>query len=247
MGCNGSKGQGPDTIERPSRLTVWGDHFNSDTRALLGILAISQVPYVFHKVNMLNEEHRKESYLIQNPSGQIPMITEGQFKVLGGGNTLITYLVNQHKSVAVHLYPEALKGEIEKFLNWFQSKMRPETSRLVRMIVPSKVLGGTPPSADEKAKQKETIYGQKGILSVLNGQLGKTNAFVCGDQMSVVDVLFYCEISTIFSLTLKSEEEMGANNPNINRWYLRMKGVNGMNELDHELAEIVTKFDLAEK
>ena len=71
-----------------------------------------------------------------NPSGQIPTITEGQYKIIGGGNTHVQYLVNSHDLVAQHLYPEALRSEVEKFLNWFQSKMRPETQRLVRMIVP---------------------------------------------------------------------------------------------------------------
>jgi len=62
MGCSGTK---PTTLERPqsSRLTVWGDYFNSDTRTLLAILNIAGVPYVFEKVNMLNEEHKKDSYL----------------------------------------------------------------------------------------------------------------------------------------------------------------------------------------
>jgi glutathione S-transferase len=226
---------------------VWGDHFNSDTRTLLGILKIANVPHSFEKVNMLNEEHRKESYLIQNPSGQIPMITEGPFKVIGGGNTLINYLINAHKPVAEHLYPEPLRAEVEKFLNWFQSKMRPETQRLVRMIVPAKVLGGTPASNEEKLKQRNTIYEKHGLLSVLDKKLEKTGSYVCGDQMTVVDVLFYCEISTVLSLTLKSEDELGANNPNINTWYLRMKTVPGMAELDNELADIVKKFDLAEK
>jgi hypothetical protein len=65
--------------------------------------------------------------------------------------------------------------------------------------------------------------------------------------MTVVDVLFYCEISTILSLTLKSDEDLAANNPNINKWYLRMKAVNGMSELDGKLTEIVKKHSLAEK
>ena len=72
------------------------------------------------------------------------MITEGPFKVIGGGNTLISYLVNAHKPVAEHLHPEALRPEIDKFSNWFQAKMRPEPQKLVRMIVPAKVLGGAP-------------------------------------------------------------------------------------------------------
>ncbi len=108
---------------------------------------------------MLNEEHKKPSYQAQNPSCQIPMITEGQFKILGGGNTFINFLVNSNKQVAEHLYPESLRPEIEKFLNWFQSKMRPETHRLIRMIVPAKVFGGNPASAEEKQKQRDQIYG----------------------------------------------------------------------------------------
>lgn len=141
------------------------------------------------------------------------MITEGQFKVIGGGNTLINYLVNAHTLVSDHLYPENLRGEVEKFLNWFQSKMRPETQRLVRMIVPVKVLGGVPASAEEKQKQRDTIYGDHGLLRVLDGQLVKTDQYICGAHMTVVDVLFYCEISTILALTLKKDEDLGANNP----------------------------------
>jgi len=65
--------------------------------------------------------------------------------------------------------------------------------------------------------------------------------------MTVVDVLFYSEISTILALTLKSGDDLGTNNPNINKWHLRMRAVPGMAEMDHELDEIIKKFDLAEK
>lgn len=55
MGCSGSKGAGGETLERPggSKLTVWGDHFNSDTRTILGILNVAKVSYNLEKVNTL--------------------------------------------------------------------------------------------------------------------------------------------------------------------------------------------------
>ena len=89
MGCGPST---PASIERlpgSGRLTVYGDHFNSDTRALLGILKVSGVPHQFEKISLLQEQNKQPSYLAQNPSGQIPMITEGQFKIIGGGNSLV--------------------------------------------------------------------------------------------------------------------------------------------------------------
>ncbi len=62
--------------------------------------------------------------------------------------------------------------------------------------------------------------------------------------MTVIDIVLYCEISTILALTLKKDDNLATNNPHINKWYLRMKGVNGMADLDRELAEIVAKYGL---
>ena len=63
MGCGNSS---PGPIERlpgSGRLTVYGDYFNTETRTLLGILKVSGVPHHFEKVSMIQEEHRKPSYL----------------------------------------------------------------------------------------------------------------------------------------------------------------------------------------
>lgn len=125
--------------------------------------------------------------------------------------------------------------------------MRPETQRLIRMIVPAKINGGTPPTSEEKQTQRKTIYGKHGVLDVLNTKLGSTGAFVCGQTMTVVDVVLYCEIATILALTLKSEDELSQNNQLIYKWVLRMKAVEGMAPLDAELQAIIEKYDLAEK
>jgi len=44
MGCSGGK---ENTLERPGggKLTVWGDHFNSDTRTILAILYIAGIAH----------------------------------------------------------------------------------------------------------------------------------------------------------------------------------------------------------
>ena len=82
---------------------------------------------------------------------------------------------------------------------------------------------------------------------MLDQELQKTNDFICGNHMTVVDIVLYCEISTILALTLKKDDDLATNNPHINKWYLRMKAVNGMADLDKELAEIVSKYDLTDK
>ena len=47
------------------------------------------------------------------------MITEGEFKIIGGGNTFILHLIHAHKQVKDELYQEEMRINIDKFLNWF--------------------------------------------------------------------------------------------------------------------------------
>jgi glutathione S-transferase len=98
MGCSAGK---ENTLERPGsgKLTVWGDFFNSDTRTILAILQIAGVPHDIQEIDQFKGDHKKESYLAQNPAGQIPMMTEGSFKILGGNNIFLIYLCNSHQKV----------------------------------------------------------------------------------------------------------------------------------------------------
>lgn len=121
MGCSGSK---ENTLDRPGlagsgKLTVWGDYFNSETRTVLAILQIAGVPHSLEEIDQFRGDLKKESYLAQNPSGQIPMITEGLFKILGGSNTLMAYLCNSQQRIKDKLYPLEARQEIEKHLAWF--------------------------------------------------------------------------------------------------------------------------------
>ena len=55
------------------------------------------------------------------------MVIDKDTKVIGGGNPLILHLVNSYKSIRDSLYKDDSKANIDMFLNWFDSRMRPET------------------------------------------------------------------------------------------------------------------------
>jgi len=144
MGCSGSKGKGGESLERLTsakggEIVVWGDHFNSETRGLLSILEIAGVKYKFRSINSLEDEHKSEAYRQVNPSGVIPMIENGNDKVIGGGVANILYISGACHQVAEKLFPEKDRAEIEKLLNWFYMMMRTETQRLIKLVVPGKI------------------------------------------------------------------------------------------------------------
>ena len=139
-------------------ITLYGDYFNSDTRAIASILEVCDIKFQFNTVNTLEDEHRKESYLRVNKAGTVPTLIIGDEKILGGGSIFPLYLVGGYKEVKEKLYHENDSKNIETVLNWFYMRMMPETQRLIRLIVPPKVQGQSIPgisSASDMHSKKE--------------------------------------------------------------------------------------------
>lgn len=139
-----------------------------------------------------------------NPSGQIPMLTEGHFKILGGSNIFLIYLCNSQQRIKDKLYSQENRGEIEKHLAWFQSRMKPTSTRLIKMIVNPKALGEKAPSAQELNREQDEFF--KKLLPSLDKQL-ENKRFFCGDDITIADIQYYCEISTLVNLTKKELSE----------------------------------------
>ena len=83
MGCSGGKQQ---TLDRPGqgKYMLWGDYMNSETRTILSIFFIANVPHQLTEVDTLKGDHKAQAYLSINPTGSIPMITDGGYKIMGG-------------------------------------------------------------------------------------------------------------------------------------------------------------------
>ena len=149
MGCGGSK-QGGNTRPgganlqlargKPGVHVVWGDYLSSDTRAILATFKLVNIPHEFHLVDTLKGENKQESYIQQSYCDIIPMVSNDNFKVLGGDQALIKYSKNAFPEVRKDLYSREMEADIDKYIGWFYSKMRPDTQRLIRMIVLPKVV-----------------------------------------------------------------------------------------------------------
>ena len=77
------------------------------------------VNYEFEKVDTLKGEHKETKYILINPTQQIPMIAEGNAKILGGQNVIILYLCRGYKRIEERLYPKEIRSEIDKHLAYF--------------------------------------------------------------------------------------------------------------------------------
>ena len=90
--CDSKQDQQP--IDRPGsgKLVVWGDFFSPETRTLLVMLKMANVPHEFKEINQFLGDHKTEEYTKVNPTQQIPAITVGKFLVLGGYQVFMNFL-----------------------------------------------------------------------------------------------------------------------------------------------------------
>jgi len=150
MGCGGSK-QGGNTRPggttnlqlakgKPGVHVVWGDYLSSDTRGILATFKLVNIPHEFHLVDTLKGENKQDSYIQQSYCDIIPMVSNDHFKVIGGDQALVKYSKNAFPEVRKDLYSEGMEADIDRYIGWFYSKMRPDTQRLIRMIVLPKVV-----------------------------------------------------------------------------------------------------------
>ena len=153
-------------------------------------------------MNTLADEHKNEKhqYVDINPSGQIPTILEGSYKILGGNNAQLTYLCSTHRRVGEALCPVDGQRVIMGHLNWFQRKMRPCTSRLITMLTNSylnqdsgsRASTGTNPEASiPDGKQQQMVDEEKRVffdklLPPLNEKLRESPYF--GGRLSIADL-----------------------------------------------------------
>ena len=215
MDCSGSKRQGGESIDGRTNLannevTLYGDYFNSDTRSIASILDFCNIKFQFIPVNTLEQEHKQESYLSVNKAGTVPMLVVDQYKILAGGSTFLLFLAGQFEEVGQTFFQEAYTESIWNKFNWFNFKMMPETQRLIRLIVSPKVYGGevsgiTSASIMNSRKEEvvNRIFSHKdSLLEALDNCLKKTR-FIASDEITAVDVITYCEISTIMAILSK--------------------------------------------
>jgi glutathione S-transferase len=92
------------------------------------------------------------------------------------------------------------------------------------------------------------IFGEHSILTTLEDNLAKTNAFICGSSISIVDIIIYCELVTVLKLTQQTEADLKHRGFNETlRWYAKLGQFPCFHEGNEELQKVITDNALSEK
>ena len=142
--------------EMANAITIWGDLFNQDTRALLIICEMAGAPHRFKLVDTFAKQNLEPEYEQMNPNRSIPIITQKDKKVIGGLASLYLYTKNANLNIAIKFYSDEQALDIKNMMGWFSKVMRKTTQRLIAAICDKKVFNITPskpPSIDSDLKE----------------------------------------------------------------------------------------------
>jgi glutathione S-transferase len=167
-------------------------------------------------VDLFKGEHRQPAYLAINPSGQVPTLDDGAFR-LTESSAILKYLADQKGSRA---YPSDLKqrARINELMDWFNTG-------LYRDLGYGMVYGQTLPNYihEDATVQRATLAraqaNSRRWLGVLDQQLiGNRQSYLCGDDITLADYFGVCIVTLGEVAQLKYDAW-----PNVTRWINTLK------------------------
>jgi len=123
---------------------------------------------------------REPGYLAMNPNGLIPVLIDGDF-VLWESNSICRYLAA--KSGATELLPAdpQARAKVEQWMDWQAG----ELNTAWRVAFMALVRGQ--PATPEAIAQSVASWNRH--MGLLDAQLARTGAYVCGDTFTLADVV----------------------------------------------------------
>ena len=202
MGCGGNASS--RQVDIPKNLTIHGHILDNQTRSLMACCQVSGVPCVTNTIDFLKGDNRAPRYLNINPTGHIPMLEEGPYKVMGGNHLVYIYLCKSKTSIASKLMPTELEQKVKGVIGWNIAKMMTPCQQLFRILYEPSVFA-QPPTKEQFSKWQKDF---EQCLKVLDMRL-VDGPYLCGSFMTVADVICFNDISMymeLCGLTPKSSE-----------------------------------------
>jgi len=188
----------------------------------------------YQVVDLFTGEQYQPAYLGINPSHQVPVLQDGDFR-LTESSSILKYLADKTGSPA---YPtDARKrARVNERMDWFNTGFYRDFSYgfLYPQIFPFMR------RADDVVQAGTLAYGKEkalGWLAILDQSLiGPRNAFVCGDSITIADYLGAM-------MVLGGEViacDYGAY-PNVTRWLGNMKALKNWNSVNEAFYQYVVE------
>ena len=171
------------------------------------------------------------------------MIREDGRLIIGKGDLSLLYspLIVNHPEISEVLYPCNQVDEISSMLLWIKKSLRKQTSVLIQKTISASqdVRDSCHSSGGLKA---DVVSYLTSDLKECEKKLSSGNLYLSGSKISIIDLIVYCEISTIVKMhNCKIPSDLM---PSTALWYTNIGQLNAIQKMDNFLEVAVKKNKL---
>ncbi|XP_077996265.1 glutathione S-transferase theta-1-like [Glandiceps talaboti] len=197
-------------------LEVYFDMMSQPSRSVLMFCEVNNIPYEKKVTSVFAGDTRKEAYQAINPVMRVPAIKDGQF-TLSESAAILKYLAAKYNT-ADHWYPSDVqkRAKVDQYIAWHHMNTREHSIKAfwTEVVIPR--MRGTDV---DQAKLEHQLGVLAETLKRLEHVYLKDQQFLCGDDITIADVLAVPEIMQLAATGRNITE----NQPKLTAWIERVK------------------------
>jgi glutathione S-transferase len=163
-------------------LQVFGKSSSINVRKVLWLCAELELPYQQEQWGSGFRDTQSADFLALNPNALVPVIRDGEL-VLWESNTICRYLAARQGRTDLLPSAPAARALVEQWMDWQATELNNAWRYAFMALVRE-----SPLHADALAIEASVAAWNR-HMAILDAQLARTGAYVCGDTFSVADVV----------------------------------------------------------
>lgn len=172
-------------------VKVYLDLLSQPCRAVFIFLKNNKIPHTVDYVALRKGEQRSPAFTKLNPMQKVPVMDDNGF-VLTESDAILKYLATTY-NVPDHWYPRepVRRARVDEYTAWHHMNTRLHAAKVFIYEVLLPAMTGQPTDA---GKVDKALAELEETLDKLENMFLKRQAFLCGDDISLADLLAVCEL-----------------------------------------------------
>ncbi|XP_071328430.1 glutathione S-transferase theta-2 [Trachinotus anak] len=172
-------------------LEVYLDLLSQPCRAVHVLLNCAKIPHRVRTVALRKGENRTPDFTKLNPMQKVPVMVDNGF-VLTESDAILKYLATRY-DVPEHWYPRQpeRRARVDEYTAWHHSYTRPHAAKVFILEV---LLPAQSGSQVDEVRLVRALSELDDTLEKLESMFLRRQPFLCGDDITVADLLAVCEL-----------------------------------------------------
>lgn len=204
------------TMAGRQAVKVYLDLLSQPSRAVLIFLKDNKIPHTVENIAIRKGQQKTPEFTKLNPMQKVPVLEDNGF-VLTESDAILKYLATTY-NVPDHWYPKLpeKRARVDEYTAWHHVNTRLHAATVFWLEFLLPIMTGQPTNP---AKLEKALSDLDGTLDKLENMFLKRQAFLCGDDISLADLLAVCELMQ----SLGSGRDVLKNRPNLLSWRSRVQ------------------------